>query len=276
LNTKQYSVIIIALTTIGAIYFFGNRKYPQKKIITAQQQTITVESLTKDAEAKLTAEQKEHLKHLTADLKAAASNTEKISATTELIAFWGGDLKNDELAVWYVGEKAKLENSEKNLTFAANLILENCINNSEDFLKKGFKAKVAKELFEKALVLNPMKDSLKIGLGGSYMFGANPENPMEGISKVLGVLQKDSTNAYAQKMLGYGNMQNRQFDKALDRFMKSYKYNPADDGLVIDIALLCKQLGKVEETNIWKQKATVILAKTPELLKAFEQEFAPK
>jgi tetratricopeptide (TPR) repeat protein len=273
LSTKQYSVIVIALTLIGAIYFLGNRKYPQKKIIGEQQKSITVESLTLDAENKLTAQQKEHLKHLTDELKMAANDTEKIAATTELIAFWGGEVKNDELAVWYVGQKAKLENSEKNLTFAANLILENCINNSEDFLKKGFKAKVAKELFEKALVLNPTKDSLKIGLGGCYMFGANPENPMEGISKVLGVLQKDSTNAYAQKMLGYGNMQNRQFDKALERFKKSYYYNAKDNSLVIDIALLCKQLGKTTEAKEWKQKADVILSANPELLQAFDKEF---
>ena len=271
--TKQIAVLIISITLVGVMFFLGNTKYPQQKIKAIQQSLITMQTLETESLQTLTAPQQKHWKHLTETLQKATTDTAKIRANDELFTFWGKDAKNDEIAVLYFAEKAKLENSEKNITFAANYILEDCITNSSDFVKTGFKASVAKSLFEKALAINPSNDSLNVGLGGCYIFGAGGGNPMEGISKVLAVITKDSTNAYGNKMLGYGNLQNGQTDKALIRFINAYNYNNNDVGLVPYIAMLSKKLGKLELANEWLQKAKVIFANDPNLVQQIENEF---
>jgi predicted Zn-dependent protease len=273
LQIKQYTVVIIAVTALFATYFMGSTKFPQQKIIAEQQKAMTAESLMVAAEVNFTANQKEHFNHLKDDLSKATTDTSKTKIYEELIEFWGGDAKNDELAAFYYAEKAKLENSEKNLTFAANLILMNCLNDNTNSLKKGFKANLAKEMFEKALLKNPTNDSLNIGLGGSYMLGATTDNPMKGTLVLLEMVKKDSTNAYAQKMLGYGGLLTGQTEKAIERFIKSYTYNNKDQNLVIDIALLSKSIGKIEQANKWYAIGNKLFADNPSLLKEFQKEF---
>jgi predicted Zn-dependent protease len=273
LHLKQYTVVIIAVTALFATYFMGSTKFPQQKIAAEQQKAMTNESLIASAEINFTAAQKSHLQHLNEDLINAKSDTQKGKTYEELIEFWGRDAKNDELAAFYYTQKAKLENSEKNLTFAANLILVNCLNDNTNSLKKGFKANLAKELFEKALVFNPTNDSLNIGLGGSYMLGATSDNPMKGTLVLLEMVKKDSTNAYAQKMLGYGGLLTGQTEKAIERFIKSYSYNNQDQNLVIDIALLSKSIGKMDQANKWYAIGNKLFADNPSLLKEFQKEF---
>ncbi len=276
MQIKQYSVVIIAVTAIFATYFMGSTKFPQQKIVAEQQKAVTKESLIAAAEVSFTANQKAHLLHLNQDLSIANTDTAKSKTYEELIEFWGRDAKNDELAAYYYAQKAKLENSEKNLTFAANLILMNCLNDNSNSFKKGFKANLAKEMFEKALVFNPTNDSLNIGLGGSYMLGATSDNPMKGTLVLLDMVKKDSTNAYAQKMLGYGGLLTGQTEKAIERFIKSYSYNKEDQNLVIDITLLSKSIGKIDQANKWYAIAVKQFANNPELLKEFQKEFQSK
>jgi Tfp pilus assembly protein PilF len=273
LNTKQLAVIIIACTTIGSIYFFGNTNYPKKAIQEQQQGAITVDALIAQAETSLEASQKSHYQHIKEELQNAKTKEAKINAFEEAFLFWGRDVKNDELATFYFAEKAKLENSEKKLTFAANFILESCLRDKGDFLKKGFRANIAKELFEQSITLNPQQDSLKIGLGTSYMLGAKTNNPMQGTTILLEIVKKDSTNAYAHKMLAYGGLMTGQNENAMNRFIKTFTYNPTDVEAAVNVAILSKQLNKVELSKQWKQKVAVLLSSQPKLLEEFEKEY---
>lgn len=273
MNTKQISVIIISLLAISCIYIFGNTTFPKKSIEKQQQTIVSVNSILEEIKPSLDKVKKEHLTHLLEDLKTAQTDTVKKNAFGSLAVFFENDIENEELAAYYFAEKVKLENSQKNLTFAANLILKNCINDDGNVAKRGFRANVAKTLYEKALLQNPENDSLNIGLGGCYMFGAGGNNPMEGISKVLAVLKKDSTNPFAHKMLGFGNLQNGQTDKAVERFIKSYNNNKEDVGLVPYIALLSKRLGKMEMSKEWYDKAKLIFQSEPKMLEAFKAEY---
>ncbi len=76
------------------------------------------------------------------------------------------------LYAYYTGEAAKLENSEKSLTFAAQLFLQT-LRGQDNPALNSWMATDAKELFEKALELNPDNDSSKVGLGASYIFGSH-------------------------------------------------------------------------------------------------------
>ncbi len=70
---------------------------------------------------------------------------------------------------WYEAEAARLENSEKTLTFAAHLFLENLQQEENPALAK-WKALQAKDLFERSLKINPDNDSAKVGLGACLSF----------------------------------------------------------------------------------------------------------
>ena len=62
-----------------------------------------------------------------------------------------------------MSEAAKLDNSEKKLTFAARFLLENMRREDEPG-KKVWEAQTAADLFERALKLDPENDDLKIEL----------------------------------------------------------------------------------------------------------------
>ena len=51
----------------------------------------------------------------------------------------------------------------------------------------------------------------KVGLGACYLFGNISANPMEGIGKIREVVEKDSTNIYAQMILAKGSMMSGQY-----------------------------------------------------------------
>ena len=83
-----------------------------------------------------------------------------------------------------MGEKAKLEKSEKNLNFAAQSYLEELKGVADPSLKS-WMAIQAKDLFTGSLEMNPLNDSAKVGLGSTFFFGAGgAASPMEGIMKI--------------------------------------------------------------------------------------------
>ena len=106
-------------------------------------------------------------------------------------------------------------NSEKNLTFAAQLILKD-LRNEEDIAKRGWKTEQAIELFEKSIELDPSNDSLKVGLGSCYIFGkgmaGDAQETMKGIQQLLQVVKRDSLNMQAQLVLGIGGVISTQYE----------------------------------------------------------------
>ncbi len=130
---------------------------------------------------------------------------------------------------YYLSEAAKLENSEKNLTFAARLILES-MRREENADIKTWEAETATSLFERALQLDPDNDDLKIGLGSCYVYGqgmaGDPQQTMKGIQQLLAVVRKDSNNMKAQMVLGIGAVISGQNEKGITRLNKVVTFDP--------------------------------------------------
>ncbi len=142
---------------------------------------------------------------------------------TQLANFWKDSVRIFVLYAYYLSEAAKLDNSEKNLTFAARLILEN-MRREDSVELKSWEAETAAFLFERALKLDPDNNDLKVGLGSCYVYGqgmiGDPQQTMRGIQQLLEVVRKDSNNMQAQMVLGIGAVISRQFDKAIERLNK--------------------------------------------------------
>ncbi len=122
-----------------------------------------------------------------------------------------------------------MDNSEKSLTFAAQLFLE-ALRGEQDEAKLNWETTEAIGLFERAIKINPSNDDLRIGLGSCYVYGkgrnGNPQETMKGIQELLGVARRDSNNMKAQVVLGVGGLVSGQFDKALERFQRVVKQQP--------------------------------------------------
>lgn len=147
----------------------------------------------------------------------------------ELAGFWKDSVSSFIPYAYYLSESAKLDNSEKNLTFAARLILENMRRETKPDVKV-WEAQTAVALFEKALQQDPDNDDLKVGLGSCYVYGegmiGNAQQTMKGIQQLLQVVHKDSTNMQAQLVLGIGGVISNQTDKAIERLEKVARFDP--------------------------------------------------
>lgn len=158
------------------------------------------------------------------DLKKQSENQ-----FTNLANFWKDSVSSFVPYAYYLSEAAKLDNSEKNLTFAARLILENMRRETKTDVKV-WEAQTAASLFEKALKLDPDNDDLKVGLGSCYVFGegmiGDAQQTMKGIQQLLQVVHKDSNNMQAQMVLGIGAVISNQNDKAIERLNKVVSFDP--------------------------------------------------
>jgi tetratricopeptide (TPR) repeat protein len=165
---------------------------------------------------------------------------QKLDVFHQLAHFWKDSARIFEPYAWYEAEAARLENSEKSLTFAAHLFLENLRNEENDRLKR-WKALQAKDLFERSLRINDKNDSSTVGLGACYIFGNIADNPMEGILKVRQVVERDSTNIFAHMVLGHGSLISGQYDRAIDRFGKVLTLQPGNLEAILMMAEVCER-----------------------------------
>ena len=95
---------------------------------------------------------------------------QKLHIYHQLASFWADSAGKFAPAAWYTAEAARLENSEKSLTFAAHLLLNNLVDEASPLVKQ-WEAFQAKDLFERSLKLNPDNDSSRVGLGAVYVYG---------------------------------------------------------------------------------------------------------
>jgi tetratricopeptide (TPR) repeat protein len=147
-----------------------------------------------------------------------------------------------------------LENSEKSLTFAAQLLVDNLATQEAPPAIQNWIAANAKVLLEKALVINPKNDSAIINLGACYLFGNISDNPMQGILKVKEVVDKNPQNIYGNMMLGLGGKKSGQYPKAIERFLNILKLEPKNMEAMVNLAE-CYELSNQKSLAIeWYSK----------------------
>ena len=128
----------------------------------------------------------------------------------------------------------------------------------------------AKDLFERSLRINDKNDSTIVGLGACYIFGNIADNPMEGILKVRQVVERDSTNIFAQLVLGHGSLISEQYDRAIDRFGKVLAIHPQNLEAILMMAEVYER--KADKTNAIKWYSNALpLAPNPNMKNALEK-----
>ncbi len=223
---KKPLFVAIGGLVLVAILFFGFNNVGPEKPVTPNKTTeplFNVNNFIDSAKRTLPASQAILMGSLENSVKRGDVQSQQVESYISLANFWKDSAKLFEPYAFYMAEASKLEKSEKKLTFAAQIFLNN-LRWEKDAAKLKWETEQAISLFEKALELNPGNADLKIGLGSSYIFGkggsGNPAETMQGIQTLLSVVKEDSTNMKAQLMLGIGGFISGQYDKAIERLQK--------------------------------------------------------
>jgi len=272
-NKAQWITIGIGGLIVAALFLFG-RTGPYKSGISKNfqstpQSELSADSILFHAKEILNPAQIQWMNDLEQSVIRGDVKKQKLDVFHQLAHFWKDSARIFEPYAWYEAEAARLENSEKSLTFAAHLILENLRNEESDQLKR-WKALQAKDLFERSLRINDKNDSTIVGLGACYIFGNIADNPMEGILKVRQVVEKDSTNVFAQMVLGHGSLMSGQYDRAIDRFEKVLALQPANLEAILLMAEVFERKEDKANAIKWYSKA-LPLAPNPAMRSALEK-----
>jgi tetratricopeptide (TPR) repeat protein len=244
-------LIVIGLFAATQNSIFGppkNRK-PQPVQPTA---AVSTDSILFHAREKLTPEQATRIATLEHSISRGNVKDQQLHVYHQLARFWGDSIGLFEPFAWYTAEAARLENSEKSLTFAAHLLLNNLVRQRNPQIKQ-WEALQAKDLFERSLKLDPADDSSKVGLGAVYVYGGFAM-PMEGVGMIREVADRDSTNVYAQWTLGHASLESGQLDKASERFKRIARLQPNNLEAVLMVAEVAEQMGNNAEAIEWYGK----------------------
>jgi TPR repeat protein len=226
LRKPQLILILSGLLLFSVLYFFTPRftaKEANAPSQSAENQVVTTESILNTAKLALSESQKISLLSIENQLIKAKNAQDSLKSYKALTKFWADSAQKLAPYLYFSYSAALLENSEKSLTFAAQLLVDNLLTPDAPPALLPWIAGNAKVLLEKALVINPKNDSAKINLGACYLFGNLSDNPMQGITKIKEVVDKDSTNAYGQFILALGGKKSGQYDKAIERFLTVIK-----------------------------------------------------
>ena len=284
MKKPQWITLGIAVLLTAGIFLFA-RTTPFKKAIVAEQhgpddghnhaaglQPISIDTILNLARKRLTQDQIVKINTLENSITRGAVKDQQLHVYHQLARFWADTIRAFEPYAWYNGEAARLENSEKSLTFAAQLFLDNLQSDEETGLRQ-WKALQAKDLFERSLKINPDNDSAKVGLGACYLFGGISDMPMEGISKIKQVVDKDSTNIYAQMMLVRGSLVSGQYEKAISRLKTVNSIKPDDLDAILLLAEVYERTGDKTNAISWYQQSLPFV-KLPEAKAAIRERIA--
>jgi tetratricopeptide (TPR) repeat protein len=261
-NKQQLILIGSGVGLFCLIYFFGQTIPPKSTTPPPAEagapgnkpETIDIKAILASSKEQLTPSQQAFVSHVESAVVRGDVKDQQIKVYKQLAAFWRDSAHLLLPYAYYSGMASKLENSEKSLTFAAHYFLEGLRQQPNPALKT-WMAGEAKEMFEKALAINPNNDSTKIGLGSCYLFGNISENPMQGIQMIREVGDRDTTNMFAQFMLGLGGLQSGQFDKAIERLVKVVNVQPKNVEAVIALAESYERKGDKVNAVKWYENS---------------------
>jgi tetratricopeptide (TPR) repeat protein len=271
---KKHQIILLAgaILLFVLIYFFGRNVPPKNASIASNNATdslFNVNKVLEASKAQLTAQQQSRLAQLEKSVVRGNVKEQQAEVYKQIATFYRDTAHLLLPYAYYTGEAAKLENSEKSLTFAARFFLENARKQQDESLKK-WMANESKQLFEKALVLDPGNDSLKVGLGSCYIFGNIADNPMQGIMLIREVAERDPSNMYAQYMLGVGGLMSGQLDRAIDRLTLVTSKEPENVEAKLMLAEAFERKGDKSNAAKWYESVRTHVS-NPEIMEELDK-----
>jgi tetratricopeptide (TPR) repeat protein len=273
-NKAQWIIIGVGILLVAGLFRYGRKAVKLSEVKTPVQSSVqnelTVDSILFHAKEILQPRQLKWMSDLEQSVIRGDIKSQKLNVYHQLAHFWKDSVGLFEPYVWYEAEAARLENSEKSLTFAAHLLLEDLRYREENERLKRWKALQAKDLFERSLKINDKNDSTIVGLGAAKIFGGIADNPMAEIGKVLQLVKNDSTNVFALTVLGEGAIMTGQYDVAIKRFGEVVTLQPANLKAILRIAEAYEKKADIANAIKWYSNALPLVANNPNMKTALE------
>ena len=257
MRKPQLILILSGLLLFSVLYFFTPR-FTAKEVNasnqTTENQVVTTESILNTAKLALSESQKIALLSIEKQLTRASNAKDSLKSFKALSQFWADSAQKLAPYLYFTYSAALLENTEKSLTFAAQLLVNNLTTPDAPPAVQKWMALNAKVLLEKALVINPINDTSKINLGACYLFGNISDNPMEGILKVKEVVDKNPQNTYGQLILALGGKKSGQYEKAIERFLIIVGLEPNNIEAMVNLAECYELINQKNSAIEWYTK----------------------
>ena len=256
MNKQKLLYLIGGAVLFCILFFFGRTTPPKKKMPQMPSQAMKLQKLSTDdvlaiAKKNISTADQEHLTQLENSVVRGDVKEQQRKVYAQLADYWKNKQNRPDISAYYKGQEGLLDNSEKELTFAAHLLLRGVLVSDNDASMQTWMATNAKTFFDKAIELNPNNDSSKIGLGACYMFGNISENPMQGILPVREIAEKNPNNVFAQKILGLGGIKSGQYENAIKRFDAVIKIDPNDMEALLNLAETYDRMGDKVNAIKW-------------------------
>ena len=275
MNKAQWITIGVGVLLVVGLFRFGRKAAKLSEIETpiqsVAQNEVTADSILFHAKEILKPHQVSWMNNLEQSVTRGDVKAQKLKVYHQLAHFWKDSVGLFEPYAWYEAEAARLENSEKSLTFAAHLLLENLRDTEENAQLKRWKALQAKDLFERSLKINDKNDSTVVGLEACYIFGGISETPMQAIAKLRQVVEKDSTNVFALMVLGYESIMSEQYDNAIERFGRVVALQPNNLEAILRTAEVYERKADTANAIKWYSNALPVAAINPNMKTALEK-----
>lgn len=263
MQKSQVLLVGAAVALLVALYAFGRTvpRSDKKAMSTAapmqegrELASIAFSELLESAKKKISAEQLLKINAIETNVVRGDVKTQQIAAYKQLYTTWDS-FNQLPVAAHYLGEAAKLENSEKSLTFAANLFLTH-LQHAEDPGIAKWEADQAIALYDQAIALNPENDTIKISQAMVYM---NSGEPMTGVGKLRDVVAKHPDNIDAQVTLANLAITSGQYDKAIERLEEVSRKHPGNAKVIFVLAEAYRSKGD-------KKKAIELFEKSKQFM----------
>lgn len=172
-------------------------------------------------------------------LSATTDNAQMVVALSELSGIWQRHKKGN-IANYYKAKIAKLENSEKDLTFAGSLFMQLMENEGSPSVQM-WEAGEAVDCFERALKIDSSNEDIKLKLATVYLDGTG--QPMNGVRLLLGIVSEKPDDIAANLLLGKMSIKSGQYDKAMVRLQTVLKQEPENTEALYFMAQVYKEKG---------------------------------
>lgn len=162
------------------------------------------------------------VKSIENELVAIRDSSRMATVFTRLSRIWQ---RNGQLQVsaYYMAKGAKLENSQKNLTFAAQFFLQ-LMEHEESPAMQHWEANEAIACLERVLKTDPANEEAQLAMATAYIEGGG--EPMKGVMMLREIVKEKPDDIPANTLLGRMSIQSGQFDKAIGRFETVLKKEP--------------------------------------------------
>ena len=264
LKTKQYILLGSVAVLMAALYSLDIKGLIKPKENEGMQNTATAgdkpaavvsaESVATISKQMINANLAADIEKLEAQLKDASGN-EAITLQKEIAKKWD-DVNQPAAAAFAYEAIAEEEQTYPNWLITGDRFTDGYQNFRDTTATAGLLNKAIKA-YNKALELNPKSLDAQTGLGVAYVSGT--QEPMKGITLLLGVVKEDPKNIKANMNLGMFSMKSGQFQKAVDRFKTVIAVNATPEAWFY-LGTSYENLGMKSEAVLAYQKSKELAA----------------